>query len=380
MKRFSSLSEAFNGQCLARLLTLSQVGRKQELRQREVIGGQFQHASGGLFGEKGMLEALRIEETQIQVTMYGTDITHYENEFVPFQTYFLSRAFVTKSTKAYGIPLYQFTWTIDKGTIVEPIEQALNSVLLKISLHYTYYTYNPFFITILTNNSLLYARYSCPRENGSPPSYASNGSRIQEFIIIDYQSNEIKPLLSTYTTKSTTATGPLLFVPFEEHIIPIVNIQQQSLGQIFHVQAQLSIPNETQRFCVLVCSDCKQIFPRNWSQRRFYCTTCHRSIHLTPRYQENIFTLIKIISVKHSTTSCLLLKNLSYMISFATHTGATHTAREHIHYPNKEAVCKKQGCIFSKIVYHVNHRKDIASNLPLPLTLHQQLQKAVNAS
>jgi len=32
------------------------------LRQRtEVIGGQFQHASGGPFGEKGMLEALRIE-------------------------------------------------------------------------------------------------------------------------------------------------------------------------------------------------------------------------------------------------------------------------------------------------------------------------------
>ncbi|WMV55733.1 hypothetical protein MTR67_049118 [Solanum verrucosum] len=60
--RFSSISEAFNGQCLARLLTLSQVGRKQELRQRtEVIGGQFQHASGGPFGEKGMLEALRIE-------------------------------------------------------------------------------------------------------------------------------------------------------------------------------------------------------------------------------------------------------------------------------------------------------------------------------
>ncbi|WMV59186.1 hypothetical protein MTR67_052571 [Solanum verrucosum] len=60
--RFSSISEAFSGQCLARLLTLSQVGRKQELGQiTEVIGGPFQHASGGPFGEKGMLEALRIE-------------------------------------------------------------------------------------------------------------------------------------------------------------------------------------------------------------------------------------------------------------------------------------------------------------------------------
>jgi len=50
------------------------------------------------------------------------------------------------------------------------------------------------------------------------------------------------------------------------------------------------------------------------------------------------------------------------MISFhlsetivATHTRATQTAREDIHYPNEEAVRKTQGCIFSKIVHHVNH-------------------------
>lgn len=49
-------------QCLARLLTLSQAGRKQDLGLRtEVTGGPFQHASGGPFGEKEMLEALRIE-------------------------------------------------------------------------------------------------------------------------------------------------------------------------------------------------------------------------------------------------------------------------------------------------------------------------------
>ena len=92
---------------------------------------------------------------------------------------------------------------------------------------------------------------------------------------------------------------------------------------------------------------------------------------ISDKIGEKLFSLtlaeihdIRCIKVKHSTTSCLLLKNLSYMISLhlsettiVTHTGATHTAREHIHYPNKEAVCKKQGCIFSKTVYHVNHRK-----------------------
>lgn len=51
-----------NAQCQARLLTLSQVGGKQELGQRTgVIGGALQHESGGRFGEKGLLEALKIE-------------------------------------------------------------------------------------------------------------------------------------------------------------------------------------------------------------------------------------------------------------------------------------------------------------------------------
>ncbi|WMV22175.1 hypothetical protein MTR67_015560 [Solanum verrucosum] len=57
--------------------------------------------------------------------MYGKDITHYEREFVPFQTYLLSMAYVTESTKAYGNPLHELTWTIGKGTIVEPIEQVI---------------------------------------------------------------------------------------------------------------------------------------------------------------------------------------------------------------------------------------------------------------
>uniref|UniRef100_M1A443 Uncharacterized protein n=1 Tax=Solanum tuberosum TaxID=4113 RepID=M1A443_SOLTU len=122
-------------------------------------------------------------------------------------------AYVTESTKAYGNLLHEFTWTIDKGTIVEPIEQVIPPE-------------PPLLPPTLLKDILAFVI------NGSPPSYASNGSRIHEFIIIDYQSNEIKPLLSTYTTKSTTATGSLLFVPFEEHIVPIVNIQQQSLELI----------------------------------------------------------------------------------------------------------------------------------------------------
>lgn len=121
--------------------------------------------------------------------MYGKDITHYEREFVPFQTYLLSMAYVTESTKAYGNPLHEFTWTIDKGTIVEPIEQVippepplLPPTLLKGTSFDSFdYQAIGFKFDIL---ALVI--------NGSPPSYASNGSRIHEFIIIDYQKKPTK--------------------------------------------------------------------------------------------------------------------------------------------------------------------------------------------
>ena len=61
----------------------------------------------------------------MKVIMHGTDVGHYANEFVPFQTYLLSGAFVSVSIKAYGIPLHQFSWKFDKGTIVEPIDKVI---------------------------------------------------------------------------------------------------------------------------------------------------------------------------------------------------------------------------------------------------------------
>uniref|UniRef100_A0A3Q7FGA2 Replication factor A C-terminal domain-containing protein n=1 Tax=Solanum lycopersicum TaxID=4081 RepID=A0A3Q7FGA2_SOLLC len=222
------------------------------------------------------------KETQMQVIMHGTDVGHYANEFVPFQTYLLLGAFVSESIKTYGIPLHQFRWTIDKGTIVEPIDKVippepplLPPTLLKTTSFdsFDYQAIGFEFGTsqnIFTNSSSSYDQMEYPS--------------IREGII-NFRSDEIKPVLNTYTTKSTAATGSLLFVPFEEHIVPIVNIQQQSLGQVFHMQALLLISNETQKFRVLVCSDYKQVFPRIWTQRKFYCTTCRRPKKLTPRCQ-----------------------------------------------------------------------------------------------
>ncbi|KAG5597986.1 hypothetical protein H5410_039218, partial [Solanum commersonii] len=170
-------------------------------------------------------------------------------------------------------------------------------------------------------------------------------------------SNEIKSLLSTYITKSTTTIRSLSFVPFEEHIVPIVNIQQQSLGQIFHVQAQLLISNETQRLYVLLCSDCKQIFPRNWSQRRFYCTTRRRSTHLTPRCQFDL----TIQNGTGSTTTMISNKIGEELLSLTV-------AEIHEICCIKKLFAKNKNASSAKLLIMSITEKDIASNLPLPLT------------
>ncbi|XP_075093690.1 uncharacterized protein LOC107772267 isoform X2 [Nicotiana tabacum] len=117
-----------------------------------------------------------------------------------------------------------------------------------------------------------------------PSTYAANGRKIQEFIIMDKQAKTIEPMLNAYKMKSTSSAGFVIVVPFEDEIIAISNIQAQPQGQIFYVEAELSLPNENQRFCVLTCSDCKQLFMRSFSRRTIYCTNCQRSTHLIPSY------------------------------------------------------------------------------------------------
>ncbi|OIT01849.1 hypothetical protein A4A49_20209 [Nicotiana attenuata] len=85
--------------------------------------------------------------------------------------------------------------------------------------------------------------------------------------------------------KVVVFSGSVMVVPFEDEIIAISNIQAQPQGQVFYVEAELSLPNENQQFCVLACSDCKQLFTRSFSRRTIYCTNCQRSAHLIPRCQ-----------------------------------------------------------------------------------------------
>uniref|UniRef100_A0A3Q7IT20 Replication factor A C-terminal domain-containing protein n=1 Tax=Solanum lycopersicum TaxID=4081 RepID=A0A3Q7IT20_SOLLC len=193
--------------------------------------------------------------------------------------------------------------------------------------------------------------------------------------IINFRSDEIKSVLNTYITKSTTATGSLLFVPFEEHIVPIVNIQQQSLGQVFHEQAQLLISNETQKFCVLVRSDYKQVFPRIWTQRTFYCTTCRRPTQLTPRCQFEV----TIKDDTGSTTAMISDKIGEELLSLTVaeiHDIQTTVVTLSVQHKLlgktftvqiKKLFAKNKDASSAKLFIMSITEKNIASNLPLPI-------------
>ncbi|KAL3340814.1 hypothetical protein AABB24_029117 [Solanum stoloniferum] len=93
----------------------------------------------------------------------------------------------------------------------------------------------------------------------------------------------IETKLVAYKMKSTTPIGSIMLIPFEDEVISVANIQAQPPGQVFNVEAELSLASKDQRFSVLACSNCKQLFTRYNVRREIYCTSCHQSTHLIPR-------------------------------------------------------------------------------------------------
>lgn len=63
------------------------------------------------------------EETQVQCIIIDADIKRYAELFLSLHTYLVSGATVKESNNAYG-PINRFTWVIDKGTTVKPIEEV----------------------------------------------------------------------------------------------------------------------------------------------------------------------------------------------------------------------------------------------------------------
>ncbi|WMV15705.1 hypothetical protein MTR67_009090 [Solanum verrucosum] len=65
----------------------------------------------------------------------------------------------------------------------------------------------------------------------------------------------IETKLVAYKMKSTTPIGSIMLIPFEDEVISVANIQAQPPGQIFNVEAELSLPSKDQLFSVLACSN-----------------------------------------------------------------------------------------------------------------------------
>ncbi|KAH0784545.1 hypothetical protein KY290_004143 [Solanum tuberosum] len=297
------------------------------------------------------------EENQVQATIYSTDITYFEKEFAPFKTYLVSVAHVKVPPLEYENSLNKFIWTLDKNTIVEPVEEVKPPQ-------------DP--LPPPTRLDVLAIVI-----NGSPSTKTTTGKRIQEFIVMDKlpstktvigkliqefiiidklkkptkltlwedfidhegvklfnqlhdypiilarkigksssgtsnrfvgltskfnttieinppypQAVELRTWIKTietklvsYKMKSTTPIGSIMLIPFEDEVISVANIQAQPPGQVFNVEAELSLASKDQRFSVLACSNCKQLFTRYNVRREIYCTSCHQSTHLIPRCQ-----------------------------------------------------------------------------------------------
>ncbi|KAH0690988.1 hypothetical protein KY289_018346 [Solanum tuberosum] len=123
------------------------------------------------------------DEEETQGIMYGSHIKSYVELFLPYHTYLISVASVTESNHAYGIPINTFLWTIDKGTLIEPIEEveppeaSLPPTRLTLTMFDSFH-HQPegleFDVLAIVVNVAL-------------PTCATNGSRIQELIIMDNQ-------------------------------------------------------------------------------------------------------------------------------------------------------------------------------------------------
>ncbi|WMV09164.1 hypothetical protein MTR67_002549 [Solanum verrucosum] len=166
-----------------------------------------------------------------------------------------------------------------------------------------------------------------------------------------------------YKMKSTTPVGSIMLISFEDEVIFVANIQAQPPGQVFNVEVELSLASKDQRFSVLACSNCKQLFTRYNVRREIYCTSCHRSTHLIPRCQfevaikDNNGFATTIVSDEIAEKMLHLTSEEIYEICFVksiffifserniiTPKCGRSIERQDIQHSNEKAIYKKNGC------------------------------------
>ncbi|KAH0719252.1 hypothetical protein KY285_015283 [Solanum tuberosum] len=254
------------------------------------------------------------EENQVQATIFSTDITYFEKEFAPFKTYLVSVAHVKLPPVGYENPLNKFIWTLDKNTIVEPVEETATGkriqefiVMDKLKKPTKLILWEDFIdhegvklFNQLHDYPIILARRIGKSSSGTSNRFVGLMSKFNTTIEINppyLQAAELRTWIKTietklvaYKMKSTTPIGSIMLIPFEDEVISVANIQAQPPGQVFNVEAELSLASKDQRFSVLACSNCKQLFTRYNVRRKIYCTSCHQSTHLIPRCQFEVTT------------------------------------------------------------------------------------------
>ncbi|KAL3358943.1 hypothetical protein AABB24_015831 [Solanum stoloniferum] len=96
---------------------------------------------------------------------------------------------------------------------------------------------------------------------------------------------ENKPmLLSRASEKTSTSSSvtPMIVTPTGQQVISVVEISSAPSMGVFYVEAEMSILDEFQEFCVLECSGCKQK-KRTKNRKDFECPKCNRKTALVPR-------------------------------------------------------------------------------------------------
>ncbi|KAH0694016.1 hypothetical protein KY285_021113 [Solanum tuberosum] len=254
------------------------------------------------------------EENQVQATIYSTDITYFEKEFAPFKTYLdplpppTRLALTTFDTFEYQPKEFEFdilaivingspsTKTTTEKRIQEFIVMDKLKKPTKLTLWEDFIDHEGVkLFNQLHDYPIILARKIGKSSSGTSNRFVGLTSKFNTTIEINPpypQAAKLRTWIKTietklvsYKMKSTTPIGSIMLIPFEDEVISVANIQAQPPGQVFNVEAELSLASKDQRFSVLACSNCKQLFTRYNVRREIYCTSCHRSTHLIPRCQ-----------------------------------------------------------------------------------------------
>lgn len=91
-----------------------------------------------------------------------------------------------------------------------------------------------------------------------------------------------REILTSFTLRSTSASGLLMSIPVDEEVVPIANIDSQQDGQTFSIEAKITFSTDLKEFYVLVCSNCGQDV-RYPTIREIECMNYDKKSMLMPR-------------------------------------------------------------------------------------------------